>query len=66
MMELADLLQKLMLQSVPRGSKTMDKIVVNCNFDEKESTISYKIGFVKYSLKLEKTEWGLIKGEGDD
>ena len=66
MMELADLLQKILLQAVPRGSKVSDTVNVNCNFDEKESILSYRIGFIKYDLKLTKSEFGVVKGEDDD
>ena len=66
MMELADLLQKILLQAVPRGSTIADKVTVNCDFDEKESSLSYRIGFVRYDLKLTKSEFGVVKGEDND
>lgn len=66
MMELADLLQKLLLQAVPRGSKTSDTVTVSCDFDTKESSVEYRVGFVKYHLKLTKTEFSVLKEEDND
>ena len=60
MIDVADLLQKLLLLAIPRGVRISEEVVASCDFDDHRSTLSYKIGAVRYELQLKKFEVGVV------
>ena len=67
-MEVAELLQKILLNSVPKGAKISENALnVSCDISGgKHCFLHYRIGTVQYRLTLDKHEFGLVGEEEEE